>query len=951
MTKINILLKNLSLLLFASMSLFAEQNLKATTKEQDTTFISLPEGTVEGWLSNGLHYLILENSVPESRIEFRLVMRVGSLQEADNQKGAAHFLEHVAFGGTKHYPKRSLVEYLESLGMKYGRDINAVTGFDRTIYMFGVPTDKNKEETIDKSLLILRDWLDGMALDTDKVEREKGIILEELRGYDLGDDFYDLKIGQGRFKDRMPLGEIDDIKSMTPKTLNEYYTTWYRPSLATLVIVGDISPAEIEVKIKEKFSSLRKGEDTSLISYPLVYDKGLHIYNVRDSLLSKTTLELIIPHPCIIEKTINDAVMKQQVKMLIYALNKRMRARRIDATTDNHWYLSDKDHFVISVKGVNREELFENVSKAVNELYYIASDGWCDEELFEVKRNYIENLNLGDNASRLSSDLCDNFADYIISGDKYVVDISEKDKVKELLMHTSSQDVQKILNEILKQKEKVLLAACHSHNDIGNQISKDDIEKVWLLAKIKVPETYTFTPNKIKETGETETPDCLAITRPFDERNIKKRVKYKSLNIEEIVLSNGIRLILKPTEGEDVIMTSFARGGLSCLSVEDYPLLEGVAGYMDMGGIDKVDSEILEEYLYENNISLATTMENDWHGFMGSSSSERLEEFFNLMREKIFSPELNYSVFEDIKSDLMKEHGKETILAKMLNRSPDRLLMARMTELMGLGAIHPTRDLSKDEIQQLNLDSIASFYKKLYTNISQTTFVLVGRFESDDAIRKFVSVFGHIPTNCIEIEQIAFANKLPTKQITEQFTNDNETQTVFDYVYFGHYEPSLRNTLILKLMRDAISNRVLSILREQESLVYSPYVSLSYKGVPNRSFYLDINASAENGNMTKIHALIQKILKDLQANQISDIELETLKRSFLITKREILNDQASSAWRTTIVDLLKNGESLDDFNRYEDILDSITTSSLKDAFKQYINLDTYLLLYLNNNQK
>lgn len=215
-----------------------------------STPILLPTGTVEGRLPNGLHYLILHNASPASRVEFRLIMRVGSVQETEQEKGCAHFLEHVTFGGTRHFPKRSLVEYLESLGMKYGQDINAFTGFDRTIYMFAVPTDFAKDEALDRSLLILHDWLDGVTIDPEKVENEKGIILEELRGFDPEDDFYPLKIGQGIFSHRMPLGTTDDIRKVTPQVLKNYYRKWYVPSLATLVIVGDYLPWRSNLKSK-----------------------------------------------------------------------------------------------------------------------------------------------------------------------------------------------------------------------------------------------------------------------------------------------------------------------------------------------------------------------------------------------------------------------------------------------------------------------------------------------------------------------------------------------------------------------------------------------------------------------------------------------------------------------------------------------------------------------------
>lgn len=181
--------------------------------------IALPQGTVEGRLENGFHYLIIPNHMPASRVEVRLIMRAGSILETEQEKGCAHFLEHMAFQGTTHFPGRSLVESLEKLGMRYGQDINAFTGFDRTVYMFAVPVDKDKEAVMKHSLLIVRDWLQGMSIDSLKVENEKGVILEELRGYNLGDEFYPLKIGTGLFSRRMPLGSVDDIRRVTPRTL------------------------------------------------------------------------------------------------------------------------------------------------------------------------------------------------------------------------------------------------------------------------------------------------------------------------------------------------------------------------------------------------------------------------------------------------------------------------------------------------------------------------------------------------------------------------------------------------------------------------------------------------------------------------------------------------------------------------------------------------------------
>lgn len=233
--------------------------------------VKLPPGTVEGRLGNGLHYLILRNGTPASKAEFRLVMRVGSLQQTDTEGGCAHFLEHVAFGPSRHFPGRGKVEYLESLGMKYGQDINAVTGFDRTVYMFSIPTDQDGAKAIERSVLILRDWLDGAMVDSLRVESEKGIILEELRGYDQGDEFYDLKIGDGIYRRRLPLGTADEIRQVTPETLRRFYKRWYRPDLATIIVVGDIDPQQVEQEIVRNFSSCVIADTTVCRLVPLEY--------------------------------------------------------------------------------------------------------------------------------------------------------------------------------------------------------------------------------------------------------------------------------------------------------------------------------------------------------------------------------------------------------------------------------------------------------------------------------------------------------------------------------------------------------------------------------------------------------------------------------------------------------------------------------------------------------
>ena len=286
----------------------------------------------------------------------------------------------------------------------------------------------------------------------------------------------------------------------------------------------------------------------------------------------------------------------------------------------------------------------------------------------------------------------------------------------------------------------------------------------------------------------------------------------------------------------------------------------------------------------------------------------------------------------------------------MLQRSPDRLLSARINELTGTGFARSSQKLSSEQIKNLNLDSIAAFYKKLYTNPQGTTYVICGNFNADTLMQQFVSVFGRIPVSS-HLSRFSYPHfNFPVRKHIEGFPNDNDTQTLFDYLLPGHYQPGLKNTLTLKLMRDLIRNRLISVLREQKSLVYSPYISLMYEGIPQGIFYFDINASADNDNMPQIEQLLKEILHQLKQQEVDNEELNTLKRSFLIAKREALNKESPSAWRTALVGLLKNGETISDFDHYEQCLDSITPAMLREAFRRYLDTENYILLYLSKNK-
>lgn len=924
----------------------------AQTTADGKTPIKLPPRTVEGTLSNGLHYIILPNETPAHTSEFRLVMRVGSVQETDKQKGGAHFLEHMAFAGSKNFPGRSMIDELESYGMKFGRDINAVTGFDRTIFMFTVPMDKADSHTAKRTLLMLHDCLANLTFDAERTKKERGVILEELRGYDFGDDFYDLKMGNGRFVQRIPLGSSDDIRRIDRQTLIGFYKQWYSPRMATVVVVGNVDAKEIEEEIKKLFSPIPDKPVNGFRTYPLTYKQGITIQEVNDTLHRNSELELMIPHPCVVARDIDSYYRRELGVFLFHAIARRFRLQHIRCNVSDTWYLSDKNHFALSVEGKDKDELLKQISTVVHELNSIRTQGFDPQELKEAMDSYTGRLK-AQSGDQFSSKWCDDFVDYIISGDRYINTPEEMSQVVQRMKATSNQTLQDILAEWLSYEKQSLLVAYRNYAGPGNRITEEDIRKAWDDGEQQPVTPFGYTPKTEKDnTPRINTPACLAYVPPFDPSLIVSEKFYPDMKVTDVKLKNGVRFVLRPTTDKEspVMLHAFAPGGTDDLSPEEYQLYEGTGGYMEMGGIAKVAHDTLSSFMAQEDISMNIAIDNNWHEVLGMIPADRVQLLLNLIYEKMEDPELPYDDFEAVKQEEIAHFGKETLLSQMLKRASDRMLTNRLDSLMGNASAMSRMPRTVEKLKDTTLDGIAAYYKRLFGNPNGLTFVLTGPFDADSVKQRLTATFGRMQKSGQPLKSHRHAFRLPERSYIEGFPNEKETQTIFDYVFFGEYKPSLTETLTLKLLRDVMQNRLLSVLREQESVVYSPYVSLFYHGLPQGIYYFDLSASVDYANTGKIDGLLKQIVTDLRNHPIKTDELETLKKSFLVTKRQVLSDEAASEWKNSLTGLLKNGETLDSFEQYARCLQGISTKELQKAARRYLHPDKFVLLYIGKHQ-
>lgn len=911
--------------------------------------INLPRGTVEGYLDNGLHYIIMPNALPRHGIEMRLVMKVGSLQENDQQKGGAHFLEHMSFSGTKHFPQDAWVDYFERLGMKYGRDINAFTGFDRTIYWLSLPVADFGTQVMDSTLLAVRDILDGVSFEPQLVEQERGVIKEELRGYSTGDDFYNLKIGDGRYILRMPLGTEQDIETISRNQLLNYYHQWYLPQNACLVVVGNVDAQDIQKRIQATFSPIAKGQPTPLGKYPLTYKKGITLHEVKDTVGTSSKLEFIIPHEGVVGNTIASTALKEQYRLLISAISKRLAAQGIRCDISDAWYLATQNHFSFSVEGKGKQELKEKMTQVLGAFADITKKGFGKEELADYVTEKVNRMK-ADTVGFQSSKWCDDFVDYIISGDRYVAWDEDMEKVKLLVSNTSSSQLQKLFKTILNEGKESLLVAYQNNAGKTESFSESELQQLWQQGlKTRMP-AYTYQREEVEEKQHVDIPACLSATHPDASASIVSKRKYEDIGVSEYQLANGLRLVMRPTTDKDstIYIAMHGRGGVGDLSKQEYPLLKDAVSYVDMGGLTHLNTDQLTEVMQAEGLSMSVGITDYWHQVLASAPTDKAQELMNLVYEKITAPGKSYEDFKEVRDAEIEKFGKETLLERLLKRDINRMLSRRVDSLVCNMPANSGVKIQKEDLNRLNLDSMTNYYTSLFANPQQTTLIVTGNIDEEQVLSTIVNTFARLKASDRMTRFEDKPSNMPKSPYKEAFENDVETQTVLNYIYSGNYKPGLRQSLMLKLMRDVMQNRLLSILREKMNIVYSPYADLYYAGVPQAKYNFWLEIALKNENRDKAIQALDGIIKELQTSRISEGELNKLKMSFLVTKRKSLSDDAPAEWKNILTTLLQNGESLEDFDNYSNCLKSITTEDIRKGFEEYVRPERVALLYKGN---
>jgi zinc protease len=941
LSRMKILLLTVSLVVATSLAGVAPQ--ASTSPAQSTAALtqSMPvdsEVTI-GKLSNGLKYYVRANKKPEKRAELRLVVKAGSILEDDDQQGLAHFVEHMAFNGTQHFPKMEIRSFIESLGMRFGADLNASTGFDETTYLLQVPTDKS--ETMDRAMLILEDWAHNVSFDQDEIDKERGVVMEEWRlrrgaGARLQDRMFPILLQGSRYADRIPIGKTEVIQGFKPDRLKKFYADWYRPDLMAVVAVGDFDKAAVERLVKAHFASIPEAAaPRPRPAYDIPDHPGTIYAILTDKEMTGTAIEIDNILPARQEGTLGVYRQKSVDRLFSAMLNARFSelAQKADApfigagASRSIFLARTKEDASLSAR-VKEDGVERGLGAVLAEVERVSRFGFTATELDRAKQNML----VGYQRQQLEKDNRESSsraAEYIRNFLENETLPSADDELalqQRFLPAITLEEINKLAREWFPEGNRLVIV---TGPDKPGLVMPDEAK---LAAVIKIAPTKDLT-------AYTDTVGGAALLDAMPSPGtITKTTSKDAVGITEWELSNGVKVILKPTtfKEDEIVFRATSPGGTSLASDADYIPASTATQVIAAGGVGKFNAIDLRKILTGKVAAASPFIGELEEGLNGSSSRKDLETMLQLIYLRFTQPRADETIFGVQLSQM------RTVLANQ-SAAPEFAFADTLTTTMSQNHLRrrlPTLSI----LDQMNLDKSLVFYKDRFADASDFTFVFVGSFEVP-AIKPLVERYlGGLPSIRRKETWKDVGVRMPTDVIEKKVEKGIEPKSQTAIVFTGPFEYDQTHRVAIRAMAEILQTKLLETIREELGGTYNISARHGYTKIPNPEYTLQIQFGSDPQRVDDmVRRVFQEIdqfkMKGPTEKQVND-EREALLRDFET------NSKLNNFLLGQITAKYQLGEDPAELWSVPDYYKKLDALMIQQAAKTYLNTNRYVKVTL-----
>lgn len=887
-----------------------------------------------GTLDNGLTYYIQHNEYPKDRAEFYIAQKVGSILEEENQRGLAHFLEHMCFNGTENFPGNTMIKELEKKGIKFGENINAYTSIDETVYnLSNIPV--TREGIIDTSLLILHDWSGFVSLNAKDIDDERGVIREEWRTTDSGDKRAQEQLIKEvftgtQYAERMPIGLIEVINNFPYKAIRDYYKKWYRPDLQAIIVVGDIDVDQVEAKIKSVFSDVSAPKNpafrktfpipnniepiVSVTSDSEVQSTSVLVFNKRDA-YPKEKKDLVSYY----KRTLFDNLISSMFNQRMYELTQESNPPFADSYggMSDFFVAPTKWAWTVEVQPIDNNSAVPALRALLIENERMHQFGFTHSEYERAKINMLRSY---ENAYQGKGKIDNN--EFVKEYVKLFLDNEpaagiewEFEAVNSILADTKLSTINELAKSYVGDTNLVVGVMGPKSADVLLPSKKEILSLLNEVRQLKL-EPYT-----------DEMSDKPLLDKMPEAGKVVK-TEQKPFGYTQWTLSNGLKVMVKKTDfkKDEVLMSAYSSGGISLVKDEDLPSALVMNSLVEIGGLGKLNQIELGKALTGKVVSISLNVSELAEGLSGMASPVDFETLMQLTYLYFTQPRMDEDAFVNWKKSM-----KNTLENRSLN--PMTSLSDTLSSIIRTS--DPTNPRGKkfdlDMLDKVDYTKSIELYKERFANAGDFTFFITGNVDLDKVKTQVETYLGGLPS--IHSHESYKDNKVyaPKGVVKNHFNRELQTpKSTVVVLYTGKTTATFKNQVLMNYLTSLLTIVYNEKIREQEGGSYGVNVSGIVSKKPRERFGLQISFDTDPTLREKLLAIVYAEIKNMMEQGPSEENVNKVKENKLKSQYEQLLE--NGYWENVISTLVVDKEDV--FTDYEKIVSSVTPEMVQKFAKE-----------------
>ncbi|MFV8268532.1 M16 family metallopeptidase [Flavobacterium sp. GT2N3] len=888
-----------------------------------------------GTLENGLTYYIKKNAKPEKKVDLRLVVNAGSILEENDQQGLAHFMEHMCFNGTKRFPKNQLVDYLQSIGVKFGQHLNAYTSFDETVYFLPIPSDN--PEKLEKGFQIIEDWAFNTVLTPEEIDKERGVVLEEYRlglgaqkrmlGRYIGKMMHD-----SHYAERLPIGQKEILEKFKHQSLINFYKDWYRPNLMSVIVVGDIDVAEMEKKIIAHFSSYKNpAKEKPRKFYDVPNHKETFVAVESDKEASSAQVQLIYKDYGAPKPIVNIGDFKNYIVEGLFAalLNSRLDELTNSSTPPFTYGYSYYGGTFARNKKAYQSVAMSQEDKQLNALKVLVTEnerakkfGFTQGELERSKLEFLASIEKAYNDRDKTNSV--NFVG------EYQANFLEKEPVpgiawtyqtmKQLMPLIDLKDVNGLIKDYIKEDNRVIILT-------GPE--KEGLKKV---TEQQVLDALKINTDDLKPYEDAAVATSL-IRNEIKPGTIVTRESNAKIGTKTLVLSNGVKVTYKNTDfkNDEVLFEAVSLGGTNLYTNEDMKKVQFANGALAEAGFSGLKLNDINKFMTGKIARVSPYIGSATEGLRGNTTPKDLEYLF----------QMTYAYFTDLNYDPEAFEGfkqKQSSFFKNMASQPQNYFQQEFYTYLNkenprFNGIMPTDQSWAATDYKLAYTK----YKERFANAADFEFYFVGNIDDKIMEAYAVKYLASLATTDKKEKTVDLGYRLLKGDLKKVVNKGTDPKSNVTIMYYGDAKYSAKDGMSMQALGEVLTIKLIEQLRENESGVYGVSARGSLNKVPNGSYSFSIGFPCGPDNAEKLTASALKELQNIIDKGPDEKDVAKFKEGELADFRK--DSKENRYWLSNFTKSYTNGSSAEEVLKFEETVNAVTAKDIQDIAKKYLTKD------------